>query len=132
MVRLSERHLRKYSGRRCLPDATALRWTRRYGTLSRLLPRLMFRRFTDFLVHWWQRWAPGQRWKARMSPEEPKTMDPRIVYVVGETEPWAAVFVCPSGCQQLVWLNLLEGHRSRWRIHVSHRGVRTVTPSVNR
>jgi hypothetical protein len=59
-------------------------------------------------------------------------MDPRIVYVVGETEPWAVVFVCPCGCQQLVWLNLMEGHRPRWRIHISHRGVPTITPSVNR
>jgi len=55
-----------------------------------------------------------------------------VLYLVGEQEPWAAVFLCPCGCQKPVWLNLLAGHHPKWSVTVSTKGVPTVSPSINR
>ncbi len=66
------------------------------------------------------------------SADEPATLLPNVLYLVGEEEKWAAVFLCPCGCQKPVWLNLLRGHRPRWSISVTTKGVPTVSPSVNR
>jgi len=75
---------------------------------------------------------PGRRWRTVMSADEPETLFPNVLYLVGEQEKWAAVLLCPCGCQKLVWLNLLRGHRPRWSVTVSTKGIPTISPSVNR
>ena len=77
-------------------------------------------------------WPPGRRWKTVMSAEEPEALLPNVLYLVGEREKWVAVFTCPCGCQKPVWLNLLKGHRPRWSVLVSAKGLPTVSPSINR
>lgn len=84
-----------------------------------------FRRVRDTL-------PPRRRWRIMTSADEPATLLPNVLYLVGEEEKWAAVFLCPCGCQKPVWLNLLRGHRPRWSISVTTKGVPTVSPSVNR
>ena len=92
----------------------------------------MIRRLAIVLVLWWKRWSPTQQWTVTLTPDEPESYRPRILYLVGESRPWAAVFLCPCGCEQLIWLNLLSGHQPQWSIKVDRRSVPTVTPSVNR
>jgi hypothetical protein len=72
------------------------------------------------------------RWRAEGRAEEPDALLPRVVYLIGEQEVWAAVFLCPCGCRKPVWLNLLKGHRPRWSVSVTAKGVPTVSPSINR
>ena len=64
--------------------------------------------------------------------EKPDRMDDRTVYIIGEGDTfWAAVFVCPCGCQAEVWLNLLE-HEDRpiWTVEGWNGAKAHITPSV--
>jgi hypothetical protein len=74
----------------------------------------------------------GRRWKAQTCDDEPEHLVPNVVYLVGERTQWAAVFLCPCGCQKPVWLNLLKGHRPLWVVSVNPKGVPTISPSVDR
>lgn len=75
---------------------------------------------------------PARRWKTTLCADEPETLFPNVLYLIGDQTPWAAVFLCPCGCKAAVWLNLLRDHRPRWAVSVSTRGVPTVSPSVDR
>lgn len=92
----------------------------------------MLKRLKDFWGCVREIWPPRRRWRTVTSAEEPEVLLSSVLYLVGEQEKWAAVFKCPCGCQEPVWLNLLEGHRPRWSISVSAEGIPTVSPSVNR
>jgi hypothetical protein len=75
---------------------------------------------------------PRRQWRTVASTDEPDVLTPKVLYLIGEQEKWAAVFLCPCGCQNPVWLNLLKGHRPRWSVTVSAKGVPNVSPSVDR
>lgn len=74
----------------------------------------------------------SRRWKALPCDDAPERLFPNVLYLIGEHTAWAAVFLCPCGCQKAIWLNLLRGHRPRWTVLVSNKGVPTISPSVNR
>lgn len=93
---------------------------------------MMLKRVKSFFGRIRDSWPRGRRWKTLTMDDEPTNLLPNTVYLIGAQTPWAAVFVCPCGCQKVVWLNLLRGHRPRWSVSVSERGVPTVSPSVNR
>lgn len=79
-----------------------------------------------------EHWGAKQRWRSKLLAEEPEKMEPCIVYLIGENEPWAAIFLCPCGCKQSIWLNLVKGHRPLWKIRVTRKGIPTAEPSINR
>lgn len=64
--------------------------------------------------------------------DEPDSLKRRTVYVIGEDgAEWAIVFVCPCGCEEKVWLNLLPSEqRPCWRYECHANGSPTVEPSV--
>ena len=61
----------------------------------------------------------------------PPVFDHSIVYIqIDDTGPWAAAFVCPCGCEQVIYLNLIESVRPSWRVEAKwFRGI-SVSPSV--
>lgn len=80
----------------------------------------------------WAKLPLSQRWHVERVSDEPEIVKPRIVYLVGESELWVAVFQCPCGCEKNIWLNLLKEHRPRWSVTVNLDGRPTVSPSINR
>lgn len=93
---------------------------------------MSFKRLKAFLRRVRARLPSRRLWKTVISADEPEVLTPNVLYLVGEQEKWAAVFLCPCGCDKAVWLNLLKGHRPRWSVTVSAKGVPTILPSVSR
>ena len=88
----------------------------------------MFRRFLGVLRGWFE-----PIYRVSHVGEKPDRMDSHIVYVVGEEGcSWAAVFVCPCGCQADVWLNLLkhDDGRSTWFVEGKDGAKAHISPSV--
>jgi hypothetical protein len=79
------------------------------------------------------RFKRGQTYQPRFLAEEPAVIKPGLIYIVGEEKcRWAAVFKCPCGCGDAVWLNLLQGHSLRWEVEQHPGGKISLSPSVNR
>lgn len=93
---------------------------------------MMLKRFIAPLKVAWRWLIRGRRWRVERNDDEPEVLQPRVLYLVGEREPWVAVFKCPCGCHQGVRLNLLKGHRPLWTVTMSRDSVPTVSPSINR
>jgi hypothetical protein len=93
---------------------------------------MIFKRFISLLKATWAALPHGRRWCVERICDEPEILKPRVIYLVGEIDPWVAVFKCPCGCEKNVWLNLLKAHRPRWYVVVNQNGSPTVSPSVNR
>ncbi len=63
----------------------------------------------------------------------PKTVKPKIVYVVGTTkQAWLIVFTCPCSCDGIIQLNLLKEARPRWNFKLNWNNTITINPSVRR
>jgi len=92
---------------------------------------MMFKNFIISLRRTWAWLAPVRRWHLERIPDEPSTMQPRVLYLVGH-DPWVAAFQCPCGCKKGIWLNLLKEHRPRWSVTTTQNGFPTVSPSINR
>jgi hypothetical protein len=58
-------------------------------------------------------------------------LSPDTLYVAGE-EPhvWAAALLCPCGCGDTIYLNLLEDETPRWTLHHERNGAVSLRPSV--
>ena len=78
---------------------------------------------------WWQR-----SYELKLKSDTPEEIDPYVVYLVGnENKQWAAVFKCPCGCGDAVWLNLLTApDRPTWHITKHLIGHFSIYPSVRR
>lgn len=63
----------------------------------------------------------------------PDVWRPATVYVQGDDgHEWFAAFVCPCGCRDIVYLNLLPHSRPKWGLTRNRRGYPTLNPSVAR
>lgn len=64
--------------------------------------------------------------------DEPKSVRKGIVYLIGDPgNEWAASFVCPCGCGEIITLNLLrQAGRPTWRVQIGLGDVATLVPSV--
>jgi hypothetical protein len=79
------------------------------------------------------RFKRGPSYRPHFVAEEPTTVRPGLLYVIGtEQQRWAVVFKCPCGCGDDVWLNLLSGHHPRWEIRPDASGRIYLSPSVDR
>jgi hypothetical protein len=85
---------------------------------------------------WWKNF-----WRERATPphfrqivtglEWPEQWASDTVFVQGEDGlEWAAAFVCPCGCGDIVYLSLLPQGRPRWRMWRNWQGLPTISPSV--
>lgn len=61
----------------------------------------------------------------------PDVLQPHSIYFVGdEGRPWAAAFLCPCQCGDVIQLSLIENDRPRWRARVHENRSVTLDPSV--
>lgn len=77
--------------------------------------------------------APPHFRRVEVAAEWPDTWHPATVFVQGEDgQEWAAAFICPCGCRDIVYLNLLPTTRPRWKLRRGRHGYPTISPSVAR
>ena len=92
----------------------------------------MLRHITEYLRSLF-RFKRGPVYRPRYTDEEPLSVAPATIYIIGEKGyEWAVTFKCPCGCGDNISLNLLEGHPQRWRVHFNHKGHLSLSPSINR
>jgi hypothetical protein len=92
----------------------------------------MVKHITEYLRRIF-RFKRGPTYRPRCVADEPDRLAAGVLYIVGEKGcEWVAAFKCPCGCGEAIWLNLLEGHPQRWRIHHNRRGQLSLSPSINR
>lgn len=74
---------------------------------------------------------PNLFWVRRVV-DEPKTIEERLVYVVGEPgHEWEAILLCPCGCGDVIKLNLLRFEkRPTWHVVANSGNKATLIPSV--
>ncbi|MBK3405300.1 hypothetical protein H0176_16910 [Methylorubrum populi] len=78
-------------------------------------------------------WVSRRRGRhtAAFVDEEPDTLAPCTVYVVGEDgHRWFAAFDCPCGCGETIKLSLIPGDRPGWRLRDHWDGTASLAPSV--
>lgn len=82
-------------------------------------------------------WCTLQEWFSRRYRTEvvrndlPEILEKRRLYVVEESGyQESAALLCPCGCGQVLYLNLLEEERPCWRVRSSARAWTTVSPSI--
>jgi hypothetical protein len=65
-------------------------------------------------------------------PEE-NSIRSRVAYWVGaEGYKWCLAFICPCGCREVIYLNLLPNARPLWRVEKHKDDSFSISPSVNR
>ena len=61
----------------------------------------------------------------------PKQLSSHTVYIVGVPgNEWLAQMICPCGCGETLFLNLLKEEMPNWQWRVSPDGIVTLSPSV--
>lgn len=80
------------------------------------------------------RLRPTQPYHAiRIEDDEqlPETLSTSTVYIIGVPgNEWLAKMICPCGCGEILFLNLLQDEIPNWKWHVSADGMVTLNPSV--
>ena len=67
------------------------------------------------LLSWFARFIGRGPWLIEVLEDMPDVARPNRVYLVGEPgSPWAAAFLCPCGCDDLVKLSLLSEDDPSW------------------
>lgn len=62
--------------------------------------------------------------------EEPAILDYTKIYVIGKNGyQWYAVMVCPCGCKEKIYLNLLQDSFPCWKLN-DVNGIPSISPSI--
>jgi hypothetical protein len=73
-----------------------------------------------------------KKYRYRNVSDIPDKIEDNIIYIVQEgSEPETLVFNCPCGCEQSVYLNMLQDARPFWTYKVEKRKI-SIFPSVVR
>ena len=65
--------------------------------------------------------------------ELPEKIKGKRIYICTHAEyPWQINFLCPCGCNVLLYLNLLEEVRPCWSFKISKKKKISLHPSINR
>lgn len=68
--------------------------------------------------------------KIKRVEDEPNLIASKKLYIIGEDNfPAFAIMLCPCGCKNKIYLNLISGDKPTWSISES-RGIPTITPSI--
>lgn len=63
--------------------------------------------------------------------DTPDILEQGVIYLVGDSPmPWAASFICPCGCGEVITLSLIQTDSPSWRARVLRTGSITLSPSV--
>ena len=106
----------------------------RHARVQRKRTELCMRRIAAFCAWLWSLlpWA-DRPWKASKAEDLPKSLRPRIVYLIGESgHLWQAAMLCPCGCQAVIQLCLLPDASPRWDCVVHRSGSVSLHPSIFR
>jgi hypothetical protein len=60
----------------------------------------------------------------------PDTLEPRVLYLVGDETPWQAAMLCPCGCDAPIQLSLIPNDRPGWSYRLDGEGRVSLHPSV--
>lgn len=61
----------------------------------------------------------------------PKKLSTHTVYIIGiPGNEWLAKLVCPCGCGETLFLNLLQDELPNWKWHIGADATVTLSPSV--
>lgn len=71
-----------------------------------------------------------KRFRILFVEELPSRLSRNALYVLGETDPWAAAMLCPCGCGSVIQLSMLRAERPSWRLTVCDEGWPSLSPSV--
>ena len=84
------------------------------------------------LGSWLSALAGGKRWTGKSVEDLPDGLTPKKVYAVGQhgEPPWAAAFLCPCGCKEMIQLSLIGKDNPSWRADFGSWGRVTLHPSV--
>lgn len=90
-----------------------------------------------YIVSLWSRFrkplVPQVYRAIRVESDEqlPKQLSIYTVYIVGlQSNEWLAEMICPCGCDQVLYLNLLQDELPNWKWRVAADGTVTLSPSV--
>jgi hypothetical protein len=84
--------------------------------------------------HFYHRLHPVYPYRAiRIEDDEqlPKQLFTHTVYIIGVPgNEWLATMVCPCGCRETLFLNLLQDEFPYWKWHIGADDTVTLSPSV--
>lgn len=66
------------------------------------------------------------------APEENNFENQKVYWVGRPDNKWCAAFICPCGCKEVIYLNLLPKGSPCWRITNEGSDFFTIHPSINR
>ncbi|TLD71359.1 hypothetical protein FEM03_07460 [Phragmitibacter flavus] len=94
----------------------------------------MFKKVWQWILSKWYRFFPKkpEGFVIERCIDEPQSLKTDILYLIGEAaDEWAAAFICPCGCGELIMLNLLrQSGRPIWTVSAGKDGIATLHPSV--
>jgi hypothetical protein len=86
------------------------------------------------LFNWFCKLFKRQKlYRAKFVNEIPDRFVNNIIYVIqNEGYSWQAVMICPCGCQNILYMNLIKEHKPSWEIEVDKNRSVSLHPSINR
>jgi hypothetical protein len=75
-------------------------------------------------------WIYRNHLRSIVVDELPDSLQQRRLYIIGSDAPWAAAFLCPCGCGQVIHLSLLSDDSPSWSVSFNRDGLPTLFPSV--
>jgi hypothetical protein len=75
-------------------------------------------------------WIYRDRLRSVRLEELPDAPKKRNLYLIGDRQPWAAAFICPCGCGEVIQLSLLPRDSPSWSVALDRDGFATLSPSV--
>ena len=65
------------------------------------------------------------------SDDIPDYLENDLVYICDENQAWAIIFVCPCGCGEPIYLNLLQSANPKWKYSIKRNKI-SIFPSIDR
>lgn len=91
-----------------------------------------FRKIFDHVAFWIKLGSFKSFNKIILIPETSKKIDKsRNLFLAGpKNQPKWLEFYCPSGCGEVIYLNLMKSHMPHWSIEQNKGDTITVSPSI--
>ncbi|MBL1320845.1 MAG: hypothetical protein COA63_007255 [Methylophaga sp.] len=71
-----------------------------------------------------------KKYKVVQAEDEPIFVTAKTVYMIGENGFYVyALLMCPCGCKNKIYLNLIPGSKPTWKISVEGKTL-TISPSI--
>lgn len=88
--------------------------------------------FFNKLNRWFKKFIYGdQTYLHKRVDENPDVISKGIVYLIGDSpQPWAASFLCPCGCGEVVMLSLIPTDSPSWKARLQKNGAISLSPSI--